>query len=402
MTEWQKLEAKRRKLETEKRNLQTTLGEIALADSPTDEQRNESASAQERIIVINGELNTVETAIDGVPPEQRGVAARTVDNPHRVLFERASLAKTVGEAIEQRHGDGAEAELRAEFNIPGNCIHIEQLREVRAVTPAPANENASVNVIALPVFATGDSAYLGIDMPTVEAGQQNYTTIGSRPTVAGPHSDSTQAAEATAETWSGVNLGAERAQTAVQLRNVDLFNNPGADEAWRNVIAEALSEANDQHNIDELAGANGVARSAANAADTYKSVLSRFVYGPVDGREARAETDLRLLLGSETLADWGSLYIATGDTSAVAAVRAAAGGLRVSALIAALASSKQDVLIRRGTRLAMVNPIWSAVELIVDRTSRVREGETILNAIMYANRRVIRADGFARVQAQVA
>ena len=48
-----------------------------------------------------------------------------------------------------------------------------------------------------PVFASGTAAFLGVAMPTVPVGVRSYPVLTTRPTVAGPHTDSTTAAETT-------------------------------------------------------------------------------------------------------------------------------------------------------------------------------------------------------------
>ena len=59
---------------------------------------------------------------------------------------------------------------------------------------------------------------------------------------------------------------------------------------------------------------------------------SRQLYGNVDGRHAMSEADIRMLVGTATLAFWSTLYRGnSADDSAVDSMRrVSAGGLRVS------------------------------------------------------------------------
>ena len=88
------------------------------------------------------------------------------------------------------------------------------------------------------------------------------------------------------------------------------------------------------------------------------------------------------------------------DDSAVDSIRRISGGLRVSPHIAAVASHKQDVLARLGMRPDAVAPLWQGVQLIPDEITKAKSGEIVITAVLLAAFKVIRTDGFKRVQAQ--
>ena len=82
-------------------------------------------------------------------------------------------------------------------------------------------------------------------------------------------------------------------------------------------------------------------------------------------------------------------------------LKAATGGVRVSANMVPTASVKQNGIVRRGgPRLDAVAPVWEGVQIIVDPYTQSKAGEIILTAVMLAQFKVLRAAGFAKVQAQ--
>ena len=76
-------------------------------------------------------------------------------------------------------------------------------------------------------------------------------------------------------------------------------------------------------------------------------------------------------------------------------------GLRVSAHIAPVASTKQDTIVRRGTRRDGVIALWPSVSLILDEISGQKKGEISVTAVLLAAFKIIRPGGFARLQVQV-
>ena len=403
MNKWTKLESKRRKLEREKRDLGAKVGEIALKDDATDDDATESRSHQERIVAIAGELNEVETAIDAIPAEQRndGIREGAEQREFADIFKRASLYRLVTGIVEHRAASGAEAELQAHYGMGGDYVPIYMLRreappvETRAVTPGPTNfGGADGDPAQPPIFATGDSAFLNIASPTVPVGEAVYNALTSRPAASDPKSDSTDSGAAVAQTWVSAQLVPKRSDARVQFRASDAVGVFGLDEAMREAVSGALSEGYDQENIDQITA--DVNDTASTAVDALATVMGRFLYANVDGRHARSESDIRLLVGSPTLAFWGGLF--TDDADVVDRLRSLSGGLRTSALIPAVNNNRQHVIVRKGAGRDMVAPMWEGVQIIVDNVTRSQQGEVILTARSFTDRKVIRTDGFARIE----
>ena len=320
----------------------------------------------------------------------------------RALLDRASLGTFFQAAVEGRGLDGREVEIQQHFGLAGNAFPVELLRgpvEHRAVTPAPADVGASQRPIVQPIFATGDAAFLGVTMPTVGAGDSVFPVLTSRPTVGGPHSASEAVAETTGAFAAEV-LSPGRLQASFFWRRTDAARFAGLGEALRMALASGLSEALDSQVISRLE--TDVTQSAASAADTFLTYRSRLIYGLIDGRRTKTESDIKLLLGADTLADMSDLYRGAGgqDQSAVDSLRELAGGVRASAHIAATSAHKQDTLVRRGSGMDFAAPIWRNVALIPDEISGAGKGEIKVTAVLLAAFKVTRAGGFARVQAQ--
>ena len=326
---------------------------------------------------------------DGAFAEMAGVAAQ------------ASVGEFFGNLYEKRPHEGALAELQAHYGLGRNELPIDLLRGgdvFGAVTPGPSETGQTEMPVLQPVFHGGDAAFLGVSSPMVAAGEAVFPVLTTRPTVAGPFTDSTAVAETTGA-FSAEVLQPARIQAQFFYRRTDATRFPQMDRALRSALAMGLSEGLDKEIIDQLVA--DVSRTAASAADTFDSYRKRMIYDRIDGRFAAMESDLRLLVGSETLADMSALFrSATNDISAVESIRRLVSGVRVSPHIAAAASDKQDVLVRRGRRRDMVAPIWRGVTVIFDEVTKASTGEIVLTALLQFAAKVIRAEGFARIESQ--
>ena len=67
------------------------------------------------------------------------------------------------------------------------------------------------------------------------------------------------------------------------------------------------------------------------------------------------------------------------------------GGVRVSAHVPAVASTKQNAIVRLGTRRDMVAPIWEGVSLIPDEITKAKSGQIVITAVMLHAVKILRA-----------
>ena len=296
--------------------------------------------------------------------------------------------------------EGALAELQQHYRMSRQELPLDLLRSGprMAVTPAPAETRQGEQPVVQPVFAMGDAAFLNVYSPTVEAGSESFPILTTRPTVGGPHTDSTAVAETTG-TFAAEALDPERIQASFFYRRTDATKFPQMDMALRRALTDGLSEKVDSEVVAQIV--TDVSRTASTATDSFETYRRRLVYDRLDARFASMESDLRVLAASPTLSHMSSLFRgANNDISAVESVRALVGGVKLSAHIAAVSGDKQDAIVRRGMRRDMVCPVWRNVHIIFDEITKASTGEIVITAVLQFAKKVIRADGFARIQTQ--
>ena len=372
-----------------------------------------SAEQDRRLTALDVELTEAETefrkAADDLLTEQTTTAAPnggedTEARERRELCERANVGDIYTSIIEKRQTDGATAEAQSAHGCAPNQIPLAMLRtEVRAVTPTPGASQTQQAETVQPVFATGAGNFLGIDRPTVAMGQAVYPVLTSRPTVGGPTTGSTDAADTTGAFASDL-LPPKRIQASFIYRRTDAMQFSGMDSALRMALNGGLQEKLDK---DLIAGTDGLLTSTnlpdhdVSAVTSFANYLSRFLYGRVDGRFAEMKSDIRVLMGAPIYAHAGSVYQSSAYKSALAVLEQDSGGVRVSAHVPDVASKKQDSVIRLGTRRDAVQPVWGAVTIIVDEVTLSGKGEIEVTAVLGMNTKILRQDGFHKQQSQI-
>ena len=176
-------------------------------------------------------------------------------------------------------------------------------------------------------------------------------------------------------------------------------------ESLRQALNEALSESLD---VQIVSGANGLlggtnlAAHAQAAVDTYATYVGKLGFARVDGRYASNAKAVKVLMGSATYAHAGSVY--RGDQSQESAVdrlMTITGGVRVSAHVPAVTSTKQQTIVRLGGRRDAVAGLWQGVTIIPDEVTRAKHGEIVITAVMLAAVKVLRAGGFYKSESKV-
>ena len=394
------------KLQLEQSEKRQKINDLLGKDELTDEERAELDTLTKRMGEIETELRAALTADEADETRareqfgevQRGASETPEAREMRRLVEGANVGLIFNAAIEHRASiEGETGELQAELGLGANQVPLD-LIETRAVTPAPADTGASQQPIVMPVFAGGDAAFLSVSQPRVPVGDAVYPVLTTRPAVGGPHKDSTEVAETNGAFTADV-LEPSRLQASFFWRRTDAARFAGMGEALRMALNSGLSEAMDQEVVDQIV--TDVARTDAGAVDTFATYRNKLVYGRLDGRFASGEGDIRILTGAATVSHMAGLYRGNNaDDSALDSIRRISGGVRVSALVAAVAANKQDAIVRRGTRPDGVAPIWEGVRLVPDEITLAKKGEIQVTAVMLAAFKVTRAAGFARMQTQ--
>ena len=373
-----------------------------------------SAEQDGRLTALDGELTDSEaafqTAADALLTEQATPAATptgedTEAREKRELCEWANVGSVYQAILEKRQTDGATAEAQAAHGCAPNQIPISMLAaptEVRAVTPTPGASATEQAETVQPVFATGAGAFLGIDRPTVAMGQAVYPVLTSRPAVGGPHATSADVADTTGA-FDAALLPPKRIQAGFIYRRTDATQFSGMDSALRMALNGGLQEKLDR---EAIAGADGLltgtnlGNNNVTAVTTFALYLSQFLYGRVDGRYAEQKNDIRILMGASTYGHAGGVYQSSAYKSALAVLEQDSGGVRVSAHVPAVASHRQNAVVRLGLRRDSVQPIWGAVTIIVDEVTLSGKGEIEVTAVMQMNTKILRAAGFFKQQSQ--
>ena len=393
--------------------VRTRLNEVSglEGDDFTQEIRSES----EKLTKEYGDLERRHRAAiiaEGEPVETRN--ADTGEGAElRQLISKANISGIFDAALSGAQATGAEAELQKELKLDGNSVPLALLRRhddgdvehrTTGVTPVPAagSIGASQSEIIPAVFPEGAVAFLGIPQPTVPVGERVYTVLSTSAAPGTPAKGAEQGHSAAA--FTAAVLSPSRVQASLFFAREDRARLAGLDESLRSNLSESLGDELDQQ---VLTGTNGLltgtvlANNAASAADTFATYRSRFAFGLVDGKYAMTTGDLRLLVGSATYSHAASVYRGnSSDLDALASLMTATGGVRVSANMTAVSGDKQNVVIRRGGRQDAVVAIWEGVSLITDEVSQSKAGEIIVTAVMLYAFKVLRADGFSKVQAQ--
>ena len=396
----------RQKLELRASEIRTRLAELGGLDTLTDEHTTELDN-------LRNEYTSTEKRCQALAiAEDAPVETKTEDRAYAELVGAADLGAIFEATLEHRMTEGGTAELQKELGLNANQIPLALLRsaapapvETRAVTPAPADVGQNQSAIIEAVFPMSAAAFLGVDMPTVATGEAVFPVLTTSATVHTP-AENAAAADTTGAFTASV-LSPARLQAAFFYSREDSARFTGMGEALRANLSMALSDKLDQQIINGTKGLlNGtvLANHAAAAETDFEEYLSAFGWARVDGQWATGASDLRIVMGAGTYGHAGSVYAGTasnkGDLSALEKLMDISGGVRVSAHVPAVASNKQNAVIRLGSRRDFVAPIWEGVTLIPDEITKAANGQIMVTAVMLHAIQLLRAAGFYKRESQ--
>ena len=387
--------------------IRESLNDLNAVAEPTDAQTTEERGLVAELKTCGVEYRDALKS-EGDAQTTQTVEVDAAEVEYRAVLGRANVGRIMAAFVEHRSAvDGAEGEVQQHRGLASNQIPLDMLRapvEHRAVTTGPDNVGTTEQPTVMPIFARGVGAFLGADRPTVDAGTVAYPVLDQRPTVGGPHTDSTSVDETTGS-FSSELLTPARVQSSYFYRRIDAARFPALDSALRQALNGGLEEQLDQELIAGteglLTGANLAAHAAA-AVTTFALYLSQFGHSRVDGRYATALSDVRAVTGSATYAHMGNQYRSNNaDYSALDALDRKTGGVRVSAHVPAVASKKQNALVRLGSAdRAVLQVMWDGVSLIPDEITKVKTGEVAITAILLVATKILRADSFFKQETQ--
>ena len=173
----------------------------------------------------------------------------------------------------------------------------------------------------------------------------------------------------------------------------------------RENLSMALADKLDQQVINGTNGLlNGTVLANHNVTTetTYALYREQFAYARVDGKYASATSDLKILMGAAAYAHAASQYRGNNDNmdALMSLMNATGGNVKVSAHVPAVASTRQNAIIRLGMRRDMVAPVWEGVTLIPDEITKAKSGEIVVTAVMLHAVKILRAAGFYKQQTQ--
>jgi len=389
----------------------TNLQRLQLHTSELRAKLNDLAGLETLTAEQRAELDAATAAYATAEAQLRAAIVAESDPPEPEAREDAELAAAfdvgrVFEAVlEHRAVDGPERDLQQRYNLEANAIPLAGLaEEARAITPAPANVGAQQAAIAPYVFPSSATAHLGIPRPTVPTGSPVY------PTLTTPASPSTPAESATVAETTGAftadKLSPQRIQASFVYSREDAAVFRGMGAALRENLRDALADGLDKYILTDatvgLFGGGLTAPGNPGARATWASYKAG-ITGQVDGRYASSPAGLRAVIGPATYEHAAGLYRTNNsEMSATEEInRLTGGGLRVSAHVPAVAAKRQDAIVARAVNARhAVAPVWEGVTLIPDEITKAGEGEIVITAVLMFNAKVIRTDGFARVEAQ--
>ena len=379
--------------------IRTRLSELGGDADLTDETRSE-------IDTLRNEYGDTERKTQALMLAEDTPKIETHDTSRSDLEDRSSVGEIFAATLEHRSTTGATAELQTELGLQGNQVPLELLRGVedRAVTPAPSDVGASQQPIIPYVFPSSVGAFLGVDMPTVPTGEAVFTTLTKKTDVHSPAENGT-AAETTGS-FSAAVLSPSRLQASFFYSREDRARFAGMDEALRMNLSDALSDGLDRQIIagdDGLLEGTNLPNNNVTSETTYALYRSQLLMSRIDGRYASVASDIRLVMGAGTYAHADSVWRGTNtnnDVSALDVLMAKSGGVRVSSHVPAVASARQNVIVRRGTNKDMTVASWQGITIIPDEVTKAASGAIVVTAVMLYAIKILRKDGFYKQQTQ--
>ena len=367
-----------------------------------DLMADESAEGSSKRDTLAGELKALEGEYRAAI-ETEGASTDTPESREwAALANRFDVGELFTNVMEHRAASGGIAEVQTERGLGANALPVELLMEKRAVTPAPADVGQNQDQITGFVFPASVAGFLGIPSPVVPVGDATYPVLTSDPVPSAP-AENDPVTETTGA-FSADVLTPKRIQAQFFWSREDQARMAGMSDALREALQGGLA---DKLDSEIMQGTNGLLTGTildnhnVSSETGFSDYISDFGYTRVDGQFAASGADVRLVMGSATYAHAGGQYRhANADDVALDRLTEITGGVRVSAHVPAVASTKQNVLIRLGMRRDYVAPVWGGVTLIPDEVTKAANGQIVLTAVLLYAAKLLRAGGFYKQQSQ--
>ena len=388
----------------------------------TIEKRRELLASLNTIEAEYRAALTTEAEAEAGAPDVHGLTAE--EREFRALESRAELRQAFRAVMNGDPLAGAEKELQEHRGLSGHHIPWDLIgpRAVArtedradAVSAAPADSHLQQHGILGRVFARSATATLGVSMPMVATGQQNFpvVTTTDKAMILAKDAAEGDAADAgiTAHTISPTRL-----QRSYLYRREDQAVLAGLEEALRADLSMAVSDLLDAQVLagDGTTGAQfsgflatsangGLAdRSDSPARLTFALAAGETARG-IDGKFAGGLSECSVVVGDDTARDAASKFQNQDSDSALAYMNRTMMKAMASANIPAVAAMFQDgVLARMGAAGAnAICPTWDSLFMVRDEITGRKSGQIALTIGMLAGFDILRPAGFERLKFKV-
>ena len=329
----------------------------------------------------------------------------------RQLTDRAiagGLGAIAGGVLSNHACEGEARELQQHYRLKANQVPLSLMRtpmvedRTSGITPGPANAGADQRPIIAAIFPQSVAAFLGINGQSVGVGEQAFAVVSTSASPGAPAEGADQAHSTAA--FESAALVPARLQASLFFSVEDAARIQGLSDALRANLSDALSdELDDQiltNSTNGLFSGSNLADNDASAVGTFVTLKKRVVYDAIDGRYAANAGDLRIVMGSASYAFAGSVYRGNNsDVDALESIMGKVAGVRVSSHVPAVASNKQELVVARGAAQHVAVALWG-IDLLEDPYSLSKSGEVILTGRMLHAVKLLRADGFRKVELQ--
>ena len=381
------------------------LNALLAVDELTEDQRDDLGKLTSRLQELEVEARAAILA-EGETTVTKTTVADGESDELRSLIGRANIGAIFEATLEHRATSGVEAELQAHYRVAANTIPLALLQtEHRAVTAAPGQVAQNQAAIIPGVFPMSCAAFLAVDMPTVATGDAVFPVLSTNANVGVPAENATQAE--TTGSFSADVLSPGRLQASFFYSREDRARFSGMDTALRSNLSDALSDSLDKQILvgtEGLLTGSKLPNNNVTAVTSYASYRAELGYARVDGTFAGSVGDIRIVMGAKVYGHAAGQFRSAnaGDRAALEDLMAVTGGVKVSAHVPAVASNRQNTVVRLGSRRDMVAAIWEGIVLIPDELTLADKGQIKITAVMLHAIKILREAGFHKQQIQIA
>ena len=380
------------------------------SDKVTPELRAEREALDKRF--AEGEVKfraSLKSLRDG--QEKGATELDTEELELRQLEKDSSLGDIAAGVLSNHACEGATRELQQANHLKANQVPLALMRSLigtvekrtAGITPGPTNAGADQRPIIPAVFPQSVAAFLGITGQAVGVGEAAFAVVSTSASPGAPAEGGEQAHSTGA--FESAALVPSRLQASLFFSVEDAARIMGLSDALRMNLSDALSDELDKQILTNattgLFSGTNLADHDATAIGTFVTLKKRIVYDAIDGKYAANAGDLRVVLGAASYAFAGGVYRGNNsDVDALESIMGKVAGVRVSSHVRAVGSSKQELVVARGTAQHVAVALWEGMDLIEDPYSMAKTGEVILTARLLHAIKILRKDGFRKVEIQ--